>query len=1152
MKLQQIKLSGFKSFVEATNIDVYGQLVGIVGPNGCGKSNVIDAVRWVLGESSARQLRGESMMDVIFNGSLKRKPVSRATVELVFDNSAKALNGLWNTYDEVSIKRLISRQGDSIYYINNQQVRRKDITDLFLGTGVGTRGYAVIEQGMISRIIESKPEEMRNFVEEAAGVSKYRERRKETLARLSDTADNLQRLEDIYSEVIKQLEELNEQAKVATHHQDLTNQLKDTQLLSLAVKISQSNSILSESNQFIKSCEEELQVFGYQLEEINNQLIDEQAEKSVCEESLQELVEKFNAARTNLARVEERYKHYSDLLRRFENESETLGQKEIEINAEIEVLNDKLIDIDAQLDEKQLSLSELSISREDLAVSLEDEETRVSEILEQFSSKQDVVNKLKHDLDLLNNSLNHKKQQLGNLQTRQAKLLEESNTLDFDENYHFIKEEIELLEDELSQCLITIEESQLRHENVNTELDEVRLQNNNENKQLASLQAKLEMLHQLLKSASSQDGAESDTQQVWQYLEIDVKYTKAIEAALGFILKTQLVGDGTDLACTQENKYGYWLNKDSQVKPDASSLAQYVNITDERLSGIYSVLNEFVLVENVQVKLPNNQTGVTLDGHLCTDNYVIYNVGYGEQNLLELNQQKNETEAELNLLQNQIEASENRLNELQQTAKSISNDIISLEAKHKRLIAKKHDLQLDFTKQEQIFLQNKRHKERIESELAIIQEDANILDESIESLEIKLDDTQIDYEEKLSANQDSELQKIEAETSLKLAKDRVTVLDSKINQLVIDNQILNQNKQHTKETIEDKKIQLSAAKLKLQELSQERDECKSSNQAQEIIELQQDIAEVARQMQDKQTKLDEISNKIIASKNKASSINSSYQRTQEKINQMRFKEQEQKILLSTYNEQLSDDELGLEQLAEIAKNCTESIEELTRKIKRIESEVESLGLVNLKAIEDLAKAQEKEKDLVTQVQDLNSAKATLEEAIAHIDNETRILLQDTFDKLNQAVDVYFKTLFGGGDAKLSLTEADILNAGVQIYAAPPGKKNATIHLLSGGEKALAAMSFIFALFSLNPAPFCLLDEVDAPLDDANTQRFCNLVGELSSKTQFVYISHNRLAMEMADQLVGVTMQEKGVSTVVSVSLVDAIKHVEENKAQAVN
>ena len=219
MKLQQIKLSGFKSFVDTTSIDVYGQLVGIVGPNGCGKSNVIDAVRWVLGESSAKQLRGDSMMDVIFNGSLKRKPISRATVELIFNNEAKALHGLWNTYDEISIKRLLSRQGDSIYYINNQQVRRKDITDLFLGTGVGTRGYAVIEQGMISRIIESKPEEMRNFIEEAAGVSKYRERRKETMARLADTADNLQRLEDIHSEVIKQLQSLVEQSKVAAHHQ---------------------------------------------------------------------------------------------------------------------------------------------------------------------------------------------------------------------------------------------------------------------------------------------------------------------------------------------------------------------------------------------------------------------------------------------------------------------------------------------------------------------------------------------------------------------------------------------------------------------------------------------------------------------------------------------------------------------------------------------------------------------------------------------------------------------------------------------------------------------------------------------------------------------------------------------------------------------
>lgn len=1147
MKLQQIKLSGFKSFVDTTSIDVYGQLVGIVGPNGCGKSNVIDAVRWVLGESSAKQLRGDSMMDVIFNGSLKRKPISRATVELIFNNEAKALHGLWNTYDEISIKRLLSRQGDSIYYINNQQVRRKDITDLFLGTGVGTRGYAVIEQGMISRIIESKPEEMRNFIEEAAGVSKYRERRKETMARLADTADNLQRLEDIHSEVIKQLQSLVEQAKVATHHQALTKELKESQLLSLAIKITQSSTILEESNLFIKNCEDELQVLGYQLEETNNLLSDEQAEKAIGEESLQALVEQFNVARTNLARVEERYKHYSDLLKRFENESEALASKEIEINQELEILADKLLEIDVQLEDKQFSLTELTISRDDLLVTLEDEESRVSEILEQFNSKKNILNGLKHELDLLNNSLNHKKQQYNNLQTRQAKLQEELNVLDFDENYHFIKEEIELLDDELNITLVASEESQQRQDSLNNELEQIRVINNSENKQFAAMQAKLEMLNKLLATEASGEHNISYPQ-VWQSLEIETGYATAVEVALGFILKTQII-TADKLPLPLATKEGYWISNATNVIINEHSLARHVKLTDSRLSDLYLFLNNYLVLDDVAdyEKLAVGQIGVTLDGHLCSANYVIYNAGYGEQNLLELNQQRLDAENKLMELQAMLELSEQKLVELAQLAKSVANDVISLSAKHKRMISKKHDLQLEFTKQEQIYLQNKRHQERIEQELLIIREDAKLLDEDVVALDIKLEDNQIDYEEKIVANQDSELIKVEAETSLKLLKDRQVILDGRVNQLIIDNQILHQNKQHTRELIEDKKIQLIAARQKLTELSAEREDCKNTNQAQEIIDLQQDISLVANQMQEQQQKLDEISNRIIASKNKAASINSHYQRNLEKINQIRFKEQEQRILLTTYTEQLNENQLSLEQLTELASRATIGIEELTRIIKKLDSEIAELGLVNLKAIEDLAQAEEKEAELIAQVQDLYLAKATLEEAIAHIDNETRVLLQDTFDKLNQAVDVYFKTLFGGGEARLTLTETDILTAGVLICAAPPGKKNATIHLLSGGEKALTAMSFIFALFSLNPAPFCLLDEVDAPLDDANTQRFCNLVGELSSKTQFVYISHNRLAMEMADQLVGVTMQEKGVSTVVSVSLVDAMKHLAENE-----
>ena len=358
MKLQQIKLSGFKSFVDSTAIEVHGQLVGIVGPNGCGKSNVIDAVRWVLGESSAKQLRGDSMLDVIFNGSIKRKAVSRATVELIFDNSAKSLYGLWNTYDEISIKRLISRQGESNYYINNQQVRRKDINELFLGTGVGTKGYAVIEQGMISRIIESKPEDMRLYIEEAAGVSKYREKRKETLQRLGDTAENLQRLEDIHSEIIKQLATLKEQAQVAELHQRLNQELNTKQTLVMAIKVHDANKILAEANQFIQHCEDELRVLGYQLEEVNQNLTVEQDKKAIQEQRLQDLMQQFNELRTALARVEERYKHYSDLLKRFENESTDLAAKEQEIKQEIEELAIQSENIAEKIADNQFEISE--------------------------------------------------------------------------------------------------------------------------------------------------------------------------------------------------------------------------------------------------------------------------------------------------------------------------------------------------------------------------------------------------------------------------------------------------------------------------------------------------------------------------------------------------------------------------------------------------------------------------------------------------------------------------------------------------------------------------------------------------------------------------------------------------------------------------
>lgn len=1157
MKLQQIKLSGFKSFVDSTAIEVHGQLVGIVGPNGCGKSNVIDAVRWVLGESSAKQLRGDSMMDVIFNGSIKRKAVSRATVELIFDNSAKSLYGLWNTYDEISIKRLISRQGESNYYINNQQVRRKDINELFLGTGVGTKGYAVIEQGMISRIIESKPEDMRLYIEEAAGVSKYREKRKETLQRLSDTAENLQRLEDIHSEIIKQLSTLKEQAQVAELHQQLNQELNTKQTLVMAIKVHDANKILAEANQFIQHCEDELRVLGYQLEEVNQNLTVEQDKKAIQEQRLQDLMQQFNELRTALARVEERYKHYSDLLKRFENESTDLAAKEQEIKHEIEELAIQSENIAEKIADNQFEISEQTLCREEQQQLVETQQEKYNQIAEQVSNRQSGSAKLKHELDLLQNNLRHKQQQKTNLSTRLARLLEEGNTLDFDQNYHFIKEEIELVAEDLLTNESSLEQKNQQAEQYKQQVENLQRELNQQQQLLAGSNAKIATLNDLLSSKNDADNSDTLFTKVvgelWQALEVEAGYERVLEVALGNLLQSKVLTDLSELNTTPKQALNIWLSSTQAVTVQAGSLSERLKLRDENLQGVYRYLNNYYLLDNVEQhkQLALGQYGITRDGHLASRDFIRYHANSDGHSLLQYQQQLQQEELEQQRLSDVSDELQAKLTAQQQLQQQLHNDIISLDAKHKRLLVKKHDLQLEFTKQEQIYVQNKRHQERVAQESELLTHEISHLDLEVEELELQLEDKHLAHEELDLAAQDIEMERLEHETALQLAKNKLQDLDNKINRYIIDNQLLQQQKLNAQNLSEEKKLYLAAAAQKLAELSQERQSFNSNDQAQEIMQLQQQIAEIAAQMQETQQELDQLSNKIIGLKNQASSLNSNYQRNLEKINQTKFKQQEQQILLSTYQENLAKLELTIPELEEMLQQNQQSLGALSSACRELEQQIAALGLVNLKAIEDLTNASSKEQELLSQIEDLQTATATLRDAIEHIDGETRTLLQTTFEKLNQAIVVYFRTLFGGGDARLALTDKDILIAGVQIFAEPPGKKNSTIHLLSGGEKALAAMSFIFALFSLNPAPFCLLDEVDAPLDDANTQRFCNLVQELSSKTQFVYISHNRLAMEMADQLVGVTMQEKGVSTVVSVSLIDAVKHAVDAEAPAV-
>ncbi len=1154
MKLRNIKLSGFKSFATATNIEVRGQLVGVVGPNGCGKSNVIDAVRWVLGESSAKQLRGESMQDVIFNGSLNRTPVSRAHVELIFDNNAKLANGLWNSYDEISIKRMLTRQGESIYYINNQTVRRKDITDLFLGTGVGNKGYAVIEQGMISRIIESRPEELRMYLEEASGVSKYRERRKETLTRLNDAKENLIRLEDINSELIKQVESLEEQAKTAKKYQELQGILEHKKVISIAIKANEANELLNLAKQNIQEFEAELSLLGDQLAETNHILDEANQDKQQKEQELHNTMMQFNTLRTNLARVEERNRHYSDLLKRFASESHNLTVEEQELSQQLESINEEISILDEQIEEISYKHEEKALLKEEKTLILltsEESHVKSSANVQGISSQ---YSQFKHELDLLKNNVQHKKQQASNLGIRLQRLEQETQGLDFNQDYFSLQHDIDEINKFLITTTATIQTSKHSIHETQNEKDIIYTQINNTKSDIASLAGQISTLENILNQQQTADfdvskllnNAEIETR-LWQAITVENGYELACEVALGNILMAYGVEKFGDYTTIPDSKLALWtcknsLNTNEVANKNTAKLSSKIQISNKLFHNIYDLLDQYYIVDDYKKalqmlpKLTTNEKIITKEGHLLSNDYVIFNAAHKQDNILE---HKNKLEA-LKLEQENVEL---KLSDLSQNLAGINSALSEnqgklavLEAELNTQQQKLYSTQLEFSTQEQIYLQNKRHQDKLTQEITLLRQEISYIDDEIASLEVQVEDRVFKLDDVENMQQDLELKQLDSLTAFNLAKSSVAGIDAEINQIIIDGQLLRQKRQNLNNFIQDKQQQIAQAKQKLVALSAEKNALNNNDAANEIEVLQQDVATHATKMQDIQELLNKLNNKIATIRNKATTFNTTYHKLQEKINQAKFKEQEQLILLKTHNENLLEHKLEPAQLNELLAENKFTVAELQDQIWNINKQIEVLGLVNLKAIEDLEIASSKYKELLDQVTDLTQAIASLESAIVHIDEQTRTLMQDTFDKLNLSIDVYFKTLFAGGSANLALTDADILVAGLQIFAQPPGKKNSSIHLLSGGEKALTAMSLVFALFNLNPAPFCLLDEVDAPLDDANTSRFCNLVKELSDKTQFMYISHNRLAMEMADQLVGVTMQEKGVSTMVSVSL----------------
>jgi len=1157
VRLTHIKLSGFKSFVDPTVILVPGKLVAVIGPNGCGKSNVIDAVRWVLGESSAKQLRGESMQDVIFNGSNTRRPVSRASVELVFDNTDGQLMGPWGQYAEVSIKRVLTRQGESSYLINNQVVRRRDITDLFLGTGVGARGYAVIEQGMISRIIEARPEELRVYLEEAAGVSRYKDRRRETENRIADTRDNLERVEDLRQELVRQADKLEEQAQLAAQYHDLRATLSHKQnLLALARREEAAREEAAIREELARQESEEARL-AQVLTSLECELEVLRDSHFASGDAVQEAQQRVSETNAQLARIEEQQRHRQDSRARVERELASLRNERAQLFESVAQIGEERALWLEQREELQMQWEESQLRVESDAESLPDAEAAFAAHDQRQSQLVTEHATATRQRDLAQQQAAHLRQSAQQSAQRRQGLERELKDLNLPDQACLDASvaALERARQALESVRARVVADEARQADLARERETLDEAMNRVRGELAKAEAEVSAMSSLL--ARHNGGAElaawverqglEATPALWQSLRVNDPWRSALEAVLGARLIARaapvpatpppgamVLVDGVPSAALQvtTRPWPRLLDQVEVAAPFCAALAEW-------LAPIY-LADSLDQALAARSQLAQGEVLITPEGHALSACSVAF---YSADSDAGVMAQK----AELDAASERVRALVPEIERLTRLRAGLSGQIGMLaeavraqKGAQTRLDSELNAVTLEHVRLDQTARQGgARHS-------AIVAEQTQLAEESAENAEQLLE---------------TELVVEQAVLALELLDERLEASRQTRHQAQADLQTLRERARDAERAMHDIRLRLQTAEQKIAELAQrdlqrdERDalledrlallteeaETLALDDGQEALQLlltERELAEAELNLaRERQNALAEAMRAQAAQQHEVNAVLPGL-RAARQDNLLRH--QEARLSMERYAEELT--EAGAD-VALLLADLSAAVKpgSLVVEIARLARAIEGMGAVNLAAHEELEQARARGEYLAAQSDDLNQAMATLESAIQKIDGETRSILQATYDAVNAKMSEFFPTLFGGGHAELALTGEDLLDAGLQIVAQPPGKKNSTIHLLSGGEKALTAMSLVFSLFSLNPAPFCLLDEVDAPLDDANTSRFCDLVKQMSQRTQFLYISHNRLTMEMAEQLVGVTMQEQGVSRVVAVDIVEALR-----------
>ena len=1164
MRLQAIKLAGFKSFVDATTVPFPNNLCAVVGPNGCGKSNIIDAIRWVMGEGSAKNLRGESMTDVIFNGASNRKPVGQATIELLFDNSAGRLTGEYAAYSEISIKRQVSRDGQSSYFLNSVKCRRKDITDIFLGTGLGPRSYSIIEQGMISQLIEAKPEELRVYLEEAAGISKYKERRKETERRISHTRDNLDRLTDLREELERQIHHLERQAKNAERYTEFKKEEREVSAQLSALRWQNLDQKAGVQQQQIDQFEIELQARISDQRRVEAEIVALRDQLIGSNDSLAAVQQRFYDEGTEIARIEESIQYQSERARTLADSLRQTDQERTETAASLGSDEALIRDLAEQLERlapEQAALSDSEIASKDQLEMAEHHVAELQQRWDQFTSEAAKVAQAgeieQSKIALLEASLQRLNQRLKAVGDDKTRLSEQAVAEEIGPLEAMIEtqeEQVGRIQSEFDGLASQLQSQRVQNEQLSRTLNEQR----SEMQHLAGRRASLDALQQAALGQAGDDTAWVSEQglesalRVGESLEVEAGWEEAVEAVLGDALQGILVSNLRELSpavarLTQGSitLLGMSDTHAPVVQGEARvSLAAKIQSSAELSAWLSHVFvaedleDALSLAEN----LAPDESVVTRDGlwmgaswiRVSADKDVTAGV---------LQRQK-----ELTSLIAQIEALETLIDTTDEELAAGAINLTVLEQDRDALQSRLAEQQRAYGETRARLTAKRIQAEQIASELE--RADREI---THSQAQLETDSVQLQAARSRLGGAMDEMEGVEA-TRAELAEQRHSAHQALVtlrqqaqadrdanHQLALRTQNLTAQLTATGQAI----TRLSARQTSLLERKQTL-EADIAALAEPTTALQANLQERLQTRQGIEAEL--LAGRQVAQKIEFDIRSNESQRAlfEEGVDQVRGQLEKARLEFQTLDVKRSTIEDLLKEAGAVLQEVISAMPEdadipvWETELTKIENRIQRLGAINLAAIEEYKVQAERKAYLDAQNDDLEKALDTLMMAIRKIDIETRTRFKETFDLVNTKLQQLFPKLFGGGHAYLEMTGEDLLDTGVALMARPPGKRNSSIHLLSGGEKALTAIALVFSIFSLNPAPFCLLDEVDAPLDDANVMRYSELVKEMSRTVQFIYITHNKVAMEMAEQLMGVTMHEPGVSRLVSVDVEEAV------------